>query len=597
MMRLLLRSRSPIGLLRLLLAGCILLPLALFAVSSWVAYDDAFAEARRGLARVADVAREQGTRLLDEQSDVADQVSDIVRGMSLDDVRNAERMLHTDFAAIVIRRPSVEGVLLAGRDGEPLVSAGTFPVPKRVSVAKTDYFQAIVTRSEAQYITDPQVGSVNEIEFIGLARPWAGRDGAILGVIDVAVLPEEFRYFYGALAGDPEQRAAGMSVALVRNDGSILVHYPPANGFGRKAASDGLKAAIPSRPESGTFEGSAKNGDDTRLFAYRHVQGFPVYVVASRSKGAVIHDWLSTVASHLIFGIPATLGLVVITAIALRRTRQEQRALIRARLEIARREEAEAALLRAQRLEAVGQLTGGVAHDFNNLLTVILGSAEVLTRRPDDAERVRQVAEQIILAARRGGEITQQLLAFSRRQYVNPQAVDLNACLREFEPLLQRASNASIRVELDLGPALAPARIDPGHFQAAVLNLVGNARDAMPKGGVITIATRSAQDGDDLPPELAPGEYLRVRVTDTGTGMDPQTAAKAFEPFFTTKPVGQGTGLGLSQVYGFTKQAGGEVRIITALGEGTTVELLLPRAPEEVAAPAPVPRQPAMPGA
>ena len=184
------------------------------------------------------------------------------------------------------------------------------------------------------------------------------------------------------------------------------------------------------------------------------------------------------------------------------------------------------------------------------------------------------------MAARRGGEITQQLLAFSRRQFVNPQTVNLNVCLQDFRPLLERAANESIRVDFALQPDLYAARLDPGHFEAAILNLVGNARDAMPNGGTITISTRNMTIGRDTSfrdIELEPGDYVRVGVTDTGSGMDPQTAAKAFEPFFTTKEVGQGTGLGLSQVYGFAKQAGGEARIVTALGRGTTVELLLPR--------------------
>jgi CheY-like chemotaxis protein len=226
-------------------------------------------------------------------------------------------------------------------------------------------------------------------------------------------------------------------------------------------------------------------------------------------------------------------------------------------------------------------MTGGVAHDFNNLLTVILGSAEMLDRRADDPARVHHIANQIMLAARRGGEVTQQLLAFSRRQLVKPETVDLNQCLLVFKPLLDRAAQEPIRVELDLQPNLDAVRLDPGHFEAAVLNLVGNARHAMPQGGRIVISTRNIRQtvpqATTAHPDLPPGHYVRVAVTDSGSGMDATTAAKAFEPFFTTKEVGKGTGLGLSQVYGFAKQAGGDVRIVSALGEGTTVELLLPR--------------------
>ena len=186
------------------------------------------------------------------------------------------------------------------------------------------------------------------------------------------------------------------------------------------------------------------------------------------------------------------------------------------------------------------------------------------------------MAEQIALAARRGGEVTQQLLAFSRRQLINPELLDLNKRLQDFKPLLDRAAREAVAVVFDLDPMLGTVRLDPGHFEAAILNLVGNARDAMPQGGRVVISSSNVLIATGQG-ELGPGEYVRVAVTDNGVGMDPATMARAFEPFFTTKEIGQGTGLGLSQVYGFAKQAGGDVRIISAPGEGTTVELLLPR--------------------
>ena len=224
-------------------------------------------------------------------------------------------------------------------------------------------------------------------------------------------------------------------------------------------------------------------------------------------------------------------------------------------------------------------MTGGVAHDFNNLLTIVLGSAELLARRAHDPDRVRMLAEQILLAARRGGEVTQQLLAFSRRQHVNPETIDLNARLLAFRLLLERAARDGVTLAFDLDPGLRPVRLDPGHFEAAVLNLVGNARDAMPSGGRVVIATRNvARPVFREPDEAAPSAagYVGVTVSDNGHGMEPDVAARAFEPFFTTKELGRGTGLGLSQVYGFAKQAGGDVRIASAPGQGTTVELVLP---------------------
>ena len=238
----------------------------------------------------------------------------------------------------------------------------------------------------------------------------------------------------------------------------------------------------------------------------------------------------------------------------------------------------EDALHQAQKMEAIGQLTGGVAHDFNNLLTVIVGGLDLVMRRPDQPSRVVRLAEAAMAAARRGEQLTKQLLAFSRRQMLRPQTLRPNQLLREFEGLARRAVGDTIRMRLDLDPAADPIRIDPAQFESAVLNLVVNARDAMPSGGLITVKSRNVSfPAVKAGHNLQAGDYVVVSVTDTGTGIDDETLSRAFEPFFTTKEVGKGSGLGLSQVYGFARSAGGDVVIQSKLGRGTTVELYFPR--------------------
>jgi two-component system NtrC family sensor kinase len=578
-------SPSAIGLLRVLLACSVLLPAAWFCVACWLNYQGAFANAEQALLHSTEVAREQAAKVFDGQSQVADRVQDLVAGMDVAAIKAAEQPLHEAFAGIVARLPQVQSVLIADREGHPLVSAGTYPVPE-ISVAERDYFKAIVDGYRGTFVSAVQVGAINRMRFFGLSRAWTAPDGTLLGVVDVAVLPAFFEDFYKVLVGEGGDTRHKL-VALLRDDGQVLARYPPIQGRSpRLAVNSAFRTAIRAHPVSGVYHGQSviDVNSGTRLFAYRKVEGYPLYVLAGRDRRSVIAEWWRTMASHLVFGVPATLALFAVTWTALVRTRREADALARARQEIVRREDAEAALLRAQRLEAVGQLTGGVAHDFNNLLTVILGSAEVLRKRADDPQRVRAVAEQITLAAKRGGEVTQQLLAFSRRQVVKPELLDLNALLRAFQPLLVRAAREAAAVELALDPALGAVRLDPGHFEAAILNLVGNARDAMPGGGRIVITTGTVVLAAGAT-ELPAGRYVRVAVSDDGTGMDAATAAKAFEPFFTTKGVGKGTGLGLSQVYGFAKQAGGDVRITTAPGAGTTVELLLPQT-EQPAPPA-----------
>ena len=259
------------------------------------------------------------------------------------------------------------------------------------------------------------------------------------------------------------------------------------------------------------------------------------------------------------------------------RTRQLEQANEELRQQIAERRQVEAALQQAQKMEVIGQMTGGVAHDFNNLLTAVLGNLELATRRGKD-ENIRRYLEGATQAAQRGAKITSQLLAFSRTQRLQTEPIDLNAIVTAMGDLLFRTIGATVRIETILERSLWPATADPSQIELVILNLAVNARDAMPDGGRLTIATANVPHGDrSKPAELPPGDYVSVCVSDTGTGMTEEVLRKAFEPFFTTKPVGSGTGLGLSQVYGIAKQTGGTVAIDTQVGKGTTVRVYLPR--------------------
>lgn len=242
---------------------------------------------------------------------------------------------------------------------------------------------------------------------------------------------------------------------------------------------------------------------------------------------------------------------------------------------------AEEALRQSQRMEGIGQLTGGVAHDFNNVLTAVLGSLQLAAKRVDDP-RARQLMDNAVQAAERGAKLTSQLLAFSRRQRLEPLAVDLNAMIERMGGLLASTLGGTVKVEKALAEGLPPALADPAQLELALLNLALNARDAMPSGGVLRLSTglvtvaspRSASE-----PE--PGRYIALTVKDTGPGMSEEVMERAFEPFFTTKPLGKGSGLGLSQVLGLAKQLGGGVRLDSEPGRGLEVTVYLPISPAE----------------
>ena len=272
------------------------------------------------------------------------------------------------------------------------------------------------------------------------------------------------------------------------------------------------------------------------------------------------------------------------------RTRDLAAANDRLTAEIAERERAEARLIQAQKMEAIGQLTGGIAHDFNNLLTVVVGSLDLALRRCDD-EAVLRLVGNALKAAERGASLTAQLLTFSRRQRLSPVAIDINKVVSGMREMMARTIGPQIQIETDLQPDMWHALADPTQLEMMVLNLAINSRDAMSKGGQIIIRTRNVPHVPaSLASELSAGEYVCVSVHDDGPGMPPEVLAHAFEPFFTTKSHGKGTGLGLAQLYGFAKQSGGAAKIDSKPGEGTAVAIYLPRTREVLARDGP-PRQ------
>nr|WP_209987851.1 response regulator [Azospirillum picis] len=310
------------------------------------------------------------------------------------------------------------------------------------------------------------------------------------------------------------------------------------------------------------------------------VSGVPVRDGAGRVAGAlavIVDIGAQKAAQEALQRLTAMLEATV-----QERTRELEEALERLRAEMRDRERAEEQLRQTQKLETLGQLTGGVAHDFNNLLMAVLGNLELLRKRIPDDPTTERLFDGAMQGARRGATLTQRLLAFARRQDLQPQAVDLCGLLEGMRTLLERSAGPRVVVRIEGPDALPPALIDPNQLELAILNLAINARDAMPDGGTLTVSLDEAPApaGSALPP----GVHPRIRVRDTGTGMDALTLTRAIEPFFSTKGIGKGTGLGLSMVHGLAVQSGGAFRLSSVPGEGALVELWLPRAATPVRA-------------
>jgi signal transduction histidine kinase len=347
-------------------------------------------------------------------------------------------------------------------------------------------------------------------------------------------------------------------VAILDRDGRILAASSSWRDF---AAISGIAAPAPTGASYFELCATASWGDQAQAI----VDGQAAILAGRQTQLSIVHPsdhgafrrWYRLMAAPIALG--GTRGVLVM------------------HLDITSSKLAEDALRQSQKMEAVGQLTGGIAHDFNNMLTVIAGNLELLESKLTDKPKLLRLVNAAAVAAGRAEKLTQQLLTFSRRQQLQPQAIDLNQVIIGMGDLLHRTVGEHIDIRTQLAAELWPALADPNQIETALLNLILNARDAMPNGGNITIETGNVaferSQGD-----ISAGAYATLAVTDTGQGMSEEVAARAFEPFFTTKEMGRGSGLGLAQVYGFAKQSAGHARIDSRVGHGTTVQLYLPRA-------------------
>ena len=400
-------------------------------------------------------------------------------------------------------------------------------------------------------------------------RPLIGSDdkfeGAVLAYLNLAY----FEDFYRAV-----DLAENGAIVLHLRDGTVLARYPHNDAvIGQSYADLPPFKDVLAHSTAGTLIMDSPTDGSRRILAIRALKAFPLAVNVSVGQSRVLAPWRREAWTFSLVALAASLAVVGLLLLLARRSRELED-------EIAGRERAEMALRRAQRVEVLGQLTGGVAHDFNNLLTVIRGNIERIadTARLDSANTDRLAT--MLAAAERGATLTTSLLAFARRQPLSPRPVDLNAAINGMRNFLRSAVGGKVLIEVEPPPPDPwPAMIDPTQFELVVLNLVINARDAMPDGGTVTITTANVHRGPPRDAEEPPaGDYVMLRVRDTGIGMAPEVQAMAFEPFYTTKPPGTGSGLGLSQVFGTARQSGGGVQLESAPGRGTAVSVYLPRA-------------------
>ena len=563
-----------IGTLRLLLIGTILLPVLLGAVAAYFSYNDSYKRAETSLSEAVAVAEQNTTKVLDTHLLVAARIGDLIANMTDAQILTSEKMLHDRMAEQIANLPQIAAAWVIDVGGHEVASARVFPVNRVLDQSTREDFRAFRDTNAQTFIWALRARSLDGggyQPYFTVSQRRTTPDGRFGGAIVVAVSGSYFASFYSSLLGASTHYTA----SVIREDGTVLAHYPAPTDAEPAPADPLLAAAIAAKTPAGIIESGSPFDEAGRIIAFKRLANYPVYVAIERSRASILWEWLWSISGYVIIGVPAAIALVVLTTLALRRTTSEQRAQAEARAAIVSRAAAEAQLQRAQRLEAVGLLTAGIAHDFNNLLTVVSCNIELLqsTLEPVDARRQRFLAA-ALKACDRGVALTKRLLGFARREPVDPRSVNVNEVVANTLELPWQAGD-DLAHEFRLAADVWPVYVDPEQLSTALLNLAVNARDAMTKGGKLTVETANCRFSGEEPGLV--GEHVGIFVSDTGRGMSKETRDKAFDPFFTTKEPGKGTGLGLAQVHGFTTRSGGRCLIESEPGRGTTVKLYLPR--------------------
>jgi two-component system NtrC family sensor kinase len=539
---------------------------AFIGIGAWqlqVRSDEAYAR----MERVTRVAAEHATRVFETNEMLLRRVVDLLGDD--DDARIAARepALHARLRAMTAELPQVQSIWVHDARGHPLLSNRFHPAPRSLDVADREFFAWHRDRRGGLFITEALTARMTGEVFSDLSLRRDRPDGTFAGLASVGLHVGTFDQVHRELARD----LSGAAFALLRVDGRWISRMPgPTPVEARLPEDSGLLEAMRAGVPSGRMSLRSPVDGVLRQVVFHRVAGYPVYVAVGVGRPDVLARWRGDMAFLGAIIVPLTIGLVALAWIALRRAEQGLASVERLQSETAQRLRVEAALRQSQKLEALGRLTGGVAHDFNNLLTVV-GNNVHLLRRVDPRHADSPQLAAIERAVRTGAQLTRQLLAFSRRQVVRVETIRLQDRLPELLVLVRPMLPPGVDVEVEIAPDTAGIEVDGAEFELAVLNLVGNACDAMPDGGLVRLSARNAVPAEREEPA---GPQVVVEVQDGGLGIAPELLPRVFEPFFSTKPHGQGTGLGLAQVMALCRSAGGTARIRSGPGRGTTVTML-----------------------
>jgi signal transduction histidine kinase len=566
-----------------LLLFFIALPLLAYLAVGVYRYHETRAESELRVDRALRIAQEHALKILESNEVILDRMKEAVGGNTPLLLRNREKKLHDQFLGWSENRAQTQSIWVWDMEGRPVASDRLYPVSStKIHVFDRPYFKWHYENHGGLYLSERAIGRTFGTPYFEMSIGRYKPDGSFNGVLSTSMSPVYFEGFYKELI-DLEP---GMSITMVREDGAILARWPVLPQEVMRLTNEGpIMTRIHSGAKSGTTRGMSFLDGRNRFFAFGKVGQYPIYISAGMADDKIVEAWLAEMSWLAALVFPPMLGLYFAAHMVLRRTQEALGNAEKLKQETASRKQIEDVLLQAQKLEALGRLTGGAAHDFNNALMVISTNLYLLKRKNPtvDYKQFDAIGRAVDTATK----LTRQLLAFSRRQPLVPKSLKLQTWLPGVEDLIKPVLGSKVELRVRIDEHANSVFVDKAELELALINLSINAKDAMPDGGQLTIFARSA--GMDLPAPYT-GEMTVIEVSDTGTGIAPEILDKVFEPFFTTKPLGEGTGLGLSQIYGMCQRTGGVATVESCVGVGTTVRLFFPAVEEKPGTPAEQPQ-------
>jgi signal transduction histidine kinase len=574
-------NKAPLVSMRILAVLVVAVPLLIYGVLGAFRYYESVAAAELRVSRSLRVAQEHASKVLGGAEALHERLDDLLSGSSLQDLRAREPALHALLAGRTKGQPQIQSIWIIGADGKAVATSLTSPPPD-FDHSDREYFRRHKEGGADPFLSAPFTSRASGERILDVSSRFNGPDGAFGGVVNVSLRASYFERFYEDLVNDEP----GLAVNLFHQSGPIYVRWPVLPGApDRLGANSPTLKRVAAGDEIGQTRGVSSVDGQFRIISFQRVGSYPLFVGTGMNITSLRNEVLRELGVLLLLGLPPFAAIYFAARAALRRAQEAYESAERLTRETATRRKAEEALLQAQKLEALGRLTGGVAHDFNNALMVVSNNAYLLARSATGpaASQVQSIQRAVDSATK----LTRQLLAFSRRQALVPETVDLADKLPASRSLLAPVLGTQVQLHIDVAAGTRPITVDMAELELALLNLAINSRDAMPEGGSFTVTARNA---GEAPPRLAGRDVVAIEAADTGAGIDPAVLDKVFEPFFTTKPVGQGTGLGLSQVYGLCERAGGTATVRSDKGRGTTVTLYFPAAEGQAGAAAERPK-------